>query len=193
MQLDLRVAAEERDPHDHRLDRTLGGFGEELDVVRPDERLAQRLRVAHEGHDELARRLVVELPRAADLFEPAVVDDGDLVGDLHRLVLVVRHEDRRDVHDVVKLAQPLAKLGADARVEGAEGLVEEQHLRLRCERAREPHPLPLSSGELCGVAVPEVLELDEVEELVDPLRDLGLRPLAHLRGRTRRCPTPSCA
>ena len=110
-----------------------------------------------------------------------MVDDGDLVGDLHRLVLVVRDEDRRDVHDVVELAQPLAKLGADARVEGAEGLVEEQHLRLRCERAREPHPLPLSSGELCGVAVPEVLELDEVEELVDPLGDLGLRPLAHLQ------------
>ena len=169
MQLDLRVAAEQRDPHDHRLDRTLGGLGEELDVVRPDERLAQRLRVADEGHHELARRLVVELARAADLLEPAVVDDGDLVGDLHRLVLVVRHEDRRHVHDVVELAQPLAKLGADARVEGAERLVEEQHLRLRRERAREAHPLPLSSGELRGVAVAEALELDEVEELVDPL------------------------
>ena len=180
MQLDLRIAPEERHAHDHRLDRALGRLVQELDVVRPDERLAERLSVSHEGHHELTRRLVVELPRAPDLFEPAVVDDGDLVGDLHRLVLVVRDEDGRDVHDVVQLAQPLAKLCANARVEGAEGLVEEQHLRLGRERAREPHPLPLPSGELRGVAMPEVLELDEVQKLVDPLGDLGLRPLAHL-------------
>ena len=180
MELDLRVAAEDRDPHDHRLDRAVGGLVEELEVVRSHEDVAERLCVADERHDELARGLVVELARAADLLELAVVDDGDLVGDLHRLVLVVRDEHRRHVDDVVQLAQPLAELGANARVEGAERLVEEQHLRLGRERAREAHALPLPARELRGVAVAEALELDEVQELVDALGDLGLRPLAHL-------------
>ena len=162
VQLDLRIAAEDRDPHDHRLDRAVGGLVEELDVVRADEDVAERLSIADERHHELARGLVVELARAADLLEPAVVDDGDLVGDLHRLVLVVRDEDRRHVHDVVELAQPLAQLRADARVEGAERLVEQQHLRLRCERASEAHALPLAARELSWVAVAEALQLDEV-------------------------------
>ena len=181
MQLDLRVASEERDAHDHRLDRALGRLVQELDVVRPHEDVAERLRVADERHHELARRVVVELARAADLLEPAVVDDRDLVGDLHRLVLVVRDEDGRHVDDVVELAKPLAELGADARVERAERLVEEEHLRLGRERASEAHALTLAAGELRRVAVPEVLELDEVQELVDALGDLGLRPLAHLQ------------
>ena len=118
--------------------------------------VAERLGVADERHDELARRLVVELARAADLLEPSVVDDGDLVGDLHRLVLVVRHEDGRDVDDVVELPEPLAQLGADARVERAERLVEEQHLRLGRERAGEAHALALAAGELRRVAVPKL-------------------------------------
>ena len=142
--------------------------------------VAERLRVADERHDELARGLVVELARAADLLEPPVVDDRDLVGDLHRLVLVVRHEHRRHVHDVVELPQPLAELGADAGVERAERLVEEEHLRLGRERAGEAHALPLPARELRRVAVAEVLELHEVQELVDALGDLRLRALAHL-------------
>ena len=72
----------------------------------------------------------------------------DPVGDVHRLLLIVRDEDRRDVHLVVQAAQPRAQLLADARVERAERLVEEQHLRLDGERAGERHPLPLAAGEL---------------------------------------------
>ena len=89
--------------------------------------------------------LVVELPRAADLLDPAVVHHGDLVRDLHRLGLVMRDENRRHVHDVVELAEPLAQLRANTRVEGAERLVEEEHLRLGRERPRKTHPLPLSA------------------------------------------------
>ena len=131
--------------------------------------VADRLRVPDEGHDELARRLVVQLAWAADLLEAPVVDDGDLVGDLHRLFLVVRHEHRRHVDDVVQLAEPLAQLGSDARVESAERLVEEQHLRLGRERAREAHALTLATRELRRIPVAEVLELDEVQQLVDAL------------------------
>ena len=76
---------------------------------------------------------------------------------------------------VVEAAQPLAELGPHLGVERPEGLVEEQHGRIDRERAGQPHPLPLPAGELRGIALREALELDELEELVDPLLDLGLR------------------
>ena len=49
------------------------------------------------------------------------------------------------------------------------------------EGARERHALPLPARELRGVPVAERLELDELEQPVDPLADLGPRPLAHLQ------------
>ncbi len=77
--------------------------------------------------------------------------------------------------------QPLAELGAHARVEGAERLVEEEHLGLGGERARKAHALPLAAGELGRVALSETLELHEVKQLLDALADLRLRPLPHLQ------------
>ena len=99
--------------------------------------------------------LLVELPRRADLLDPAVAHHDDLVGDLHRLLLVVRDEDRRHVHLVVQPAQPRAQVLAHARVERAERLVEQQHLGLDRERAGERHPLALAAGELRGIALGE--------------------------------------
>ena len=88
-----------------------------------------------------------------------------LVGDLHRLLLVVRDDDGRRVRLVVEPAEPVAQLGADARVERAERLVEQQHLRFGRERAGERHALPLAAGELRGIAVAEALQLHELEQL----------------------------
>ena len=106
-----------------------------------------------EAHDELVGGLLVELARRALLLDPAVVQHDDLLGHLHRLLLVVRDEDRRHVHVVVEAAQPRAQLLADGRVERAERLVEQHHLRLDRERAGERHALALAARELRGVAV----------------------------------------
>ena len=85
-------------------------------------------------------------------MRPSFITD-DLVGDVHRLLLVVGDEERRHVDLVVQAAQPLAQLGADLGVERAERLVEQQHLRLDRQRARERHPLALAAGELRRVAL----------------------------------------
>ena len=102
------------------------------------------------------------------------------VGDLHRLLLVVGDEHRGHVDLVVQPAQPGAQLLAHLRVERAERLVEQQHLRLDRERAGQRHALALATGELRRVAVGELLEVHELEQLVDPRLDLGLGPLADL-------------
>ena len=84
----------------------------------------------------------------ADLLDAALVHDDDPVGDLEGLLLVVRDEDAGDVDLVVQPAQPLAQLLAHLGVERAERLVEQQHLRLGGERARQRDALALAAGEL---------------------------------------------
>ena len=86
----------------------------------------------------------------------AVVHDHDGVGDVHRLFLVVGHEHGRHVGLVVQPAQPDAQLLADPRVEGAERLVEQQHLGLDRERPGERHALALAARQLGRVAVGEL-------------------------------------
>ena len=87
------------------------------------------------------------------------------------------HEDGGVAGLVVDLAEPLAELLADLRVEGAEGLVEEEDARFDRERAGERDALALAAGELLRIALVEARELDEVEELHRAAADfLARRP-----------------
>ena len=126
------------------------GSSMQLEVVRADERVAEAVHRPDEAHHELVRRLLVQLARLAHLLHAAVVHHHDLLGDVHRLLLVVRDEDRRHVHLVVQAAQPDAQVLAHPRVERAERLVEQQHLGLDGERARERHALALAARQLVG-------------------------------------------
>ncbi len=173
-ELDAHLEAEVDDALDRAGRRLPVRLDPQLEVVRAHERLAEAVHRADEAHHELVRRVLVEVARAADLLDPAMVHDHDLVGDLHRLLLVVRDEDRRHVHLVVQPPQPRAQLLAHARVERAERLVEQQHLGLDRERARERHALPLAARELRRVAVGRAGDLHELEQLVDALADLRL-------------------
>ena len=191
--LDPHLEAEVDDPVDHRLHRPRSGHVGDLHVVRADERLADPVGGADEAHHELRLGMVVEVGRPAGLLDRAVVHDHDLLGDVHRLLLIVGDEDRRHVDLVVEPAQPLAQLGAHARVERPEGLVEQQHLGLDRERPGERHALALAAGELARVAVREALELDQLEQLLDPILDLLLAAACGSGGRRRRCRARSCA
>ena len=84
---------------------------------------------------------------------------------------------------VVDLAKPAAQVLPHLGVEGAEGLVQQQHAGLHGQGARERDALALAAGELRRVAVGEARELDEIEEIADPALDLGLgRPVRTLPG-----------
>ena len=88
--------------------------------------------------------LLEELLGRAVLDDPAAVEEDDAVGDLERLLLVVRHEEAREVDLVVEPPEPAAQLLPHAGVERPERLVEEEDLRLDGEGAREGDPLPLA-------------------------------------------------
>jgi hypothetical protein len=141
---------------------------------------------ADEAHHELVRRLLVELLRRAHLLDLPVVQHDDLLGDLHRLLLVVRHEHGRDVDLVVEAAQPGAQLLAHGGVERAERLVEQQHAGLHGERRGQRHALALAAGQLRRVAVREAVEVHEPEQLVHARLDLVLRAACGSSGRRPR-------
>ena len=148
--------------------------------MRPHEGASDPVRLTDERHHELVGRLLVDVPRRADLLDAPLAHHDDLVGDLHRLLLVVRDDHRRRVRLVVEAAEPFAELGPHACVQRAERLVEEEHGRIDRERAGEAHALPLPARELRGIPLREALELDELQQLVHPLGDLRLRTLADL-------------
>ena len=66
-----------------------------------------------------------------------------------------------------KPVHPFDKLGACDGVERSEGLVEQNDLRFRRQRAGQGHSLPLSTGELAGPAGAELLgwQADELQRL----------------------------
>ena len=80
--------------------------------------------------DPVAAELRLELVGGAVGDDPALVDHGDAVGQLVRLLQILRGEQNgRAAAD--QRAHRLPHLGTAARVEPGRRLVEEQHLRAR--------------------------------------------------------------
>src|SRR5437763_8500931 len=77
-ELDADLEPEADDPLDHRLARRSVRLEDELEVVRPHERVAEAVRLPDERHHELVRRTLVELDGPGDLLDPALVHHDDL-------------------------------------------------------------------------------------------------------------------
>ena len=138
----------------------------------------REVRLAEEVGDEGGARQLVEVGRRAHLLDPAVVHHRHGVGHRHGLLLVVRdvHEREADLRlDALELELHLA---AQLEVERAERLVEQQQRGPVHQRPGQRDPLLLAAGELRGLAVGEVAELDQVEAVGDPAGDVvGARAL----------------
>ena len=102
-----------------------------------------------------------------------MVHHDDAIGDLQRLFLVVGDEYAGDMHLVVQASQPAPQFLTDARVEGTEWLVEQQHARLHGERACKRNALPLAAGQLVRIPVRQPVELHQLEQSIHFFRDDG--------------------
>ena len=109
--------------------------------------------VAHEVLDVLVGGRADELLRRAELHDRAVAHDRDAVAEPKRLGQVVRDEDHRLAGLVLEADHLVLHVAADERVERAERLVVEHHLRLDGERARETDALLHPARELVGERV----------------------------------------
>ena len=117
-----------------------------------------------EGGDELVRRRVVKLERRADLGDDPLVENDDLVGESHRLRLVMRHIDHRRAELGMKLRQFKAHLHAQFRVEVGQRLVEQENLGLAHERPADRDPLALAARKLGRTTVEIGLELQDARD-----------------------------
>ena len=102
----------------------------------------------------VARARQVDAQDLADGGGRAVGHHHDAVGQQHRFVDIVRHHHHggpgaRDDGD-----QLVLQLGPRQRVERAEGLVHQQHLRLHRQRAGDAHALLHAAGDLVPASCP---------------------------------------
>ncbi|MPN44030.1 hypothetical protein SDC9_191591 [bioreactor metagenome] len=67
------------------------------------------------------------------------------------------------MHLVVETAQPFPQFLAHLGVQGAERLVQQQHLRLHGQRTGQSHPLTLAAGQLGRQPVGELPQMHQVE------------------------------
>jgi hypothetical protein len=125
-------------------------------------------------------------------LDPAGVgrEHEETIGEQHSFFDVVGDEQHRRGGEVVARPQR-EQLGAEVlggeHVEGREGLVHEQGVRLDDERASEAHPLAHPARELLRVRGLETVEPDEVDDALGPAPTLrcrhpaaGLEPELHV-------------
>ena len=110
-----------------------------------------------------------------DLDDATVLHDRDTGPEADRFIQIVGDEQGGLVQLLGELEELVLQLAPDQGIEGAEGLVHEEHVGVRGERAREPHPLLHAAGELGRKTVLEAVETDHREHA------LGDLPAAQLR------------
>ena len=158
-------------------------------------KLAMQLVVgADERGDKRVGRPREHIDGAVELLHLPGLHDGDLIGGDQRFALVVRDIDRGQAQKIVHLADLVAHLLAQMRIEIGQGFVQQEGCRARPPAPAPAQPAALSAGELRRIALRERREADRVERAFDPLlSELRAGHLCVPAGHRRRSRRPSCA
>ncbi len=139
------------------------------------------LRGPDEAGDEQVHGTVVEAERCVDLLEVPVLHHRDPVPHRHRLDLVVGHVDGGDAEVGLQLGDVRAGRHAHLRVEVRQRLVHAEDLRLADDRTAHRDPLALATGECLGLALEELLQVQDAGRLFHALLALIDGHLRHLQ------------
>ncbi|MDT4813295.1 hypothetical protein FQZ97_462730 [compost metagenome] len=112
---------------------------------------------------------------------PVLVDKGHVGQGEHVLDVVRDHQDR-DAPLLAHLRELVAQLGAQHGVERGKGFVEQQHLRLAGQRARQGHALLLAAREFLRPAVGQRGEAEAGQQRLHALGVAGRQRAAVPRG-----------
>src|SRR3954447_6036276 len=123
--------------------------------------------LSDKGHDERRGRTIMNFVGCSKLLQLSIVQDCDPVGQLERLILVMRNKNRGLARALVDIAQPAAEVFSHLCIQSPKGLIQEQHPRLHRQCPRKRHALALTTRELGWKALLQPRKLDEVEELAD--------------------------
>jgi len=98
--------------------------------------------------------LLEELSDRGNLHDSPSVENGHPIGDLPDHCEVVGHENEREGEPFAEVHEKIQYLGLYGKVQGRNGLVQDQELGLDRKGAGNPQPLALPSAELVGKATP---------------------------------------
>ena len=127
--------------------------------------------------EEVARGIVKHL-RGVELLDQAVLHDDDAVAHGHGLGLVVGDIDEGSVQTAVQTGNLAAHGGTELRVQVGERLVQKEDGRIADHGAAEGDTLTLAAGQSLGLALKQVLQVEDLGGLVDALVDLVLGDVA---------------
>src|SRR6267142_4743894 len=144
----------------------------------------QEISRSQKGRDIFGGRLVVNFIRSADLFQMTIVEDRDAISQLQSFFLIVSDEYGRYFDLSQEGANLAAQFHAGLCIEGAERLVEQKHLRLVSQRARDRHALLLAAGKLPGILLAMLFQLHQLEQPVDRFFSFFARHPANLQSET---------
>ena len=126
--------------------------------------------------------VTIDLLGRPDLLDAAAIHHHHAVGQRHRLGLIVRDIERGHAEPLLDRAELVAHLHAQLGVEIAQRLVEQQHLRLEHQRARDRDALLLAAGQRRRRALGEILHLDQPQR--SRRRDRGSSAVERRRTRS---------
>ena len=155
-------------------------MAEEVDLAVADHGAVEDVALADEVGHESVDGLVIYVDGAACLLDNSVVHDDDGVAEGQGLLLVVGHIQECNAQLFVDFLQLHLHVLTHLVVEGAQRLVEQQHLRRVDERTGYSHALLLAAGQRLYVAPLVVGHVDHLEGLANALLDLVLRHLVEL-------------
>ena len=112
------------------------------------------------------------LERRPGLLHAPPIHHHELVGERHRLELIMRHVDRGRAKRALQLADLDSHLHAQFGVEIGERLVEQEGRGLAHDRPSHGDPLALPARKLARLALEQVLELEDARGFLDARRDL---------------------
>ncbi len=101
---------------------------------------------------EVVRRLRDDIERRVVLDHPAAVHDDQLVGQVQRLLHIVRNKKHRLVGALLQSQELLLQPRAGDGIYGAERFIHQQDVRVSGQRAGDAHALLLSARQLRRIA-----------------------------------------
>src|SRR5699024_9711051 len=138
------------------------------------------LGAADEAGDEHVAGVIVQVLRGIDLLDDAVLHDDDAVAHGHGLGLVMGNVDEGGGQLLVQLDDLGAHAGTQLGVQVGQRLVQQEDGRVTDHGAAQSDTLALAARQSLGLAVQQVLDLQDLGGLMDALVDLVLRGLAQL-------------
>ena len=110
-------------------------------------RTAQNITLADKVRHKAVLRLIVDIRRCTDLLDLTFAHHHHTVTQRQRLFLIVRHVDKRDTQFLVQLFQLDLHVVAHLQIQRTQRLVEQQHLGLVHNSARDSYTLLLTTAQ----------------------------------------------